>query len=66
MSERNPYAISFGRIPNQYIRRSLLIDDIIDTLNSDIVQEQAFKLTGVRGCGKTVTLTAICPRRHRT
>ncbi len=59
MSERNPYAISFGRIPNQYIRRSLLIDDIIDTLDSDIVQEQAFKLTGVRGCGKTVTLTAI-------
>ena len=59
MRERNPYAISFGRIPNQYIRRSLLIDDIIDTLDSDIVQEQAFKLTGVRGCGKTVTLTAI-------
>ncbi len=59
MSARNPYAISFGRIPNQYISRSLLIDDIIDTLNSDIVEEQAFKITGIRGTGKTVTLTTI-------
>ena len=59
MSERNPYAISFGRIPTQYIRRNLLIDEILETLNSDIVEEQAFKLTGIRGTGKTVTLTAI-------
>ena len=59
MATRNPYAISFGRIPSQYISRSLLIDDIIETLNSDMIEEQAFKLTGVRGTGKTVTLTAI-------
>ena len=59
MSERNPYAISFGRVPNQYISRNLLIDDIVDTLESDIVEEQAFKITGIRGTGKTVTLTAI-------
>lgn len=59
MAERNPYAISFGRVPTQYISRNLLIDDIVDTLNSDVVEEQAFKLTGIRGTGKTVTLTAI-------
>ena len=57
--KRNPYAISFGRIPTQYISRSLLIDEIIDTLNSDVIEEQAFKLTGIRGTGKTVTLTSI-------
>ncbi len=56
---RNPYAISFGRIPTQYISRALLIDNIIDTMESDVVEEQAFKLTGIRGTGKTVTLTAI-------
>ena len=56
---KNPYAITFGRIPNQYISRDILIDTIIETLVSDIVEEQAFKLTGVRGAGKTVTLTAI-------
>lgn len=59
MADRNPYVISFGRIPNQYINRTLLIDSITETLESDIVEEQAFKLTGIRGTGKTVTLTAI-------
>ena len=59
MSDRNPYAISFGRIPNQFIGRDLLIDEIVETLNSDLAGEQAFKLTGIRGTGKTVTLTAI-------
>lgn len=56
---RNPYVISFGRIPTQYISRRVLISDIIDTLESDIIEEQAYKLTGVRGTGKTVTLTEI-------
>ena len=59
MTERNPYAISFGRIPHQYINRDILIESLIDSLNSDIVSEQAFKITGIRGTGKTVTLTAI-------
>ena len=36
-----------------------MIEDIIDILNSEPVEEQAFKLTGIRGTGKTVTLTAI-------
>jgi len=56
---RSPYSINFGKIPTQYISRSLLIDDVIDILNSEPAEEQAFKLTGVRGAGKTVTLTAI-------
>ncbi|MBQ6462700.1 MAG: hypothetical protein IJJ59_05215 [Pseudobutyrivibrio sp.] len=59
MMKRSPYSISFGRIPNQYISRSLMIEDIIDILNADPVEEQAFKITGIRGTGKTVTLTAI-------
>lgn len=57
--KRSPYSISFGRIPTQYISRSIMIDDIIDILNAEPVVEQAFKLTGIRGAGKTVTLTAI-------
>ena len=59
MKDRNPYAISFGRIPNQYISRSLLMDDIIDALDSNMVDDQAFKITGIRGTGKTVMLSAI-------
>lgn len=56
---RNPYYISFGKIPNQYLTRKVLIDEIVETLLADPIQEQAFKLTGLRGTGKTVTLTAI-------
>ncbi len=59
MIKRNPYTISFGRIPKQYIQRDLLIYDILDEMESDEGQEQAFKLTGIRGTGKTVTLTAV-------
>ena len=59
MDGRNPYAITFGRIPNRFIGRDMLIDDIVETLESETVDGQAFKITGIRGTGKTVTLTAI-------
>ncbi|MGN0337425.1 MAG: hypothetical protein ACI4EE_08030 [Lachnospiraceae bacterium] len=64
MKGRNPYVISFGRIPTQYINRSLLIDNIVEILEADPVEEQALKLTGIRGTGKTVTMTAV-ERRMR-
>ena len=56
---KNPYAISFGRIPTKNINRNAIIDSVIDAIDSDYVDEQAFKLTGIRGTGKTVTLSAI-------
>ncbi len=56
---RNPYSIGFGKIPTHYISRDILIDEILDTLNSEEPQAQAYKLTGIRGSGKTVTLSAI-------
>lgn len=59
MADKNPYYISFGRIPTQYISRSVVIDSIVESLDSEDIEEQAFKLTGIRGMGKTVTLTAI-------
>ncbi len=59
MNGRNPYALSFGRVPTRYISRDVIIGEIVDSISSDVVEEQAFKLTGIRGTGKTVTLTAI-------
>ncbi|MBP5608071.1 MAG: hypothetical protein J6X66_07370 [Lachnospiraceae bacterium] len=55
----NPYSIGFGRIHTRFISRDILIDEIIDNINIDEIQGQAYKLTGIRGSGKTVTLTAI-------
>ena len=59
MAKRNPYTLIFGRIPNEYIGRDIIINEIVDTVNSEMVDSQAFKLVGIRGTGKTVTLTAI-------
>lgn len=56
---KNPFSISFGKKPYQYIERELVIDDIMDDLQSDVIQNQCFMITGVRGSGKTVTMTAI-------
>ena len=41
MTEKSPYTIGFGRIPGHYIYRDLLIDDILENLNSEDVQGQA-------------------------
>ena len=56
---KNPYSIGFGKIPTQYIDRDLILDEIEDLFNEDPSTEQAVKLTGMRGTGKTVTLTAL-------
>ena len=53
MIKRSPCSRSIGRIQNQYISRSLMIEDIIDILNAELVEDQAFKITGIRGTGKT-------------
>jgi len=45
MTDRNPYTISFGKIPTQLISRSSIIDSITDALDRDEPDEQAFKLT---------------------
>ncbi|MCR5652140.1 MAG: ATP-binding protein [Lachnospiraceae bacterium] len=62
MEKKNPYTISFGKIPARYLGRNSIIDSIVEAFESDEPDEQAFKLTGIRGTGKTVTLTAI--ERH--
>lgn len=59
MAVKNPYTISFGKIPNKYVSRTAVIDGIIEEFDSDRPDEQVYKLTGIRGTGKTVTLTAI-------
>ncbi|WP_026504394.1 ATP-binding protein [Butyrivibrio sp. NC3005] len=57
--EKNPFAINFGKVPKLYINRDILIEEITDELLSEDAQNQCFMLTGTRGSGKTVTMTAI-------
>ncbi len=59
MTTRNPYTIGFGKIPSKYFSRDILIDSIIEEFDSEDPDEQAFKITGIRGTGKTVILSDI-------
>lgn len=59
MSSKNPFSLSFGRIPPEYIARHSETEYIIDTFTQQPVTDQTFLITGVRGSGKTVTMTAI-------
>lgn len=58
-NNRNPYALSFGRVPTSYINRDIIIDKVVGSFTSEFVDSQCYKLTGVSGSGKTVTLTTI-------
>ncbi len=57
--ERNPFVINFGKVPSQYISRELIIDEITQEMIDEDAQNNCFMLTGTRGSGKTVTMTAI-------
>ena len=57
--ERNPFVLNFGRVPAQYISRELVIDEILEELLAEEPQNNCFMLTGIRGSGKTVTMTSI-------
>lgn len=57
--EKNPFNLSFGRIPPEYIARHQETDFVTETFTQPPVTEQTFIVMGVRGSGKTVTMTAI-------
>ena len=57
--ERNPFVLNFGKMPKLYISREIIIDEIIQDMTYEDSQNNCFMLTGTRGSGKTVTMTAI-------
>lgn len=57
--ERNPFVLNFGKVPTQYISREIIIDEIVQEMLEEDAQNNCFMLTGTRGSGKTVTMTAI-------
>lgn len=55
----NPFTLSFGKKPLQYISRISQTNEIIDNFNAQEPANQIYMLTGVRGTGKTVMMTSI-------
>ena len=55
----NPFAVTFGTIPHQYIPRLAQREKVIDDFNDSTPSTHAYAVMGVRGSGKTVMLTEI-------
>ena len=55
----NPFTITIGKKPKQYIERIMQTKEIIDTFTEEEPSNQVYMLNRVRGCGKTVMMTSI-------
>lgn len=55
----NPFTLSFGKRPTQFISRLTLTNEIIDDWTAKEPSSQLYMLTGLRGSGKTVMLSTI-------
>lgn len=55
----NPFTLTFGKKPLQYISRISQTNKIIENFTSPEPSNQIYMITGVRGLGKTVMMTAI-------
>lgn len=57
--ENNPFTLSFGNKPYEYLSREKDKIEIISKLTDEPPMSHCFIITGVRGSGKTVMLTSI-------
>lgn len=55
----NPFTLSFGKEPKEYIIRTNEYREIIEAFSSDNPVSNVFIITGVRGSGKTVLLSSL-------
>ncbi|MGT2929017.1 ATP-binding protein [Streptococcus dentasini] len=55
----NPFTLGFGKRPYTFISRTSEIQSVINDFNEENSASQSYLITGVRGSGKTVTMTAI-------
>ena len=56
---QNPFTLTFGKSPLEPVERPVQTNEIIDTFTAELVNQQMFIITGVRGSGKTVMMTEI-------
>ena len=59
MNRANPYSINFGLLPHSFIERDIERDEIIGNFTADTPSCRLYMISGIRGSGKTVTMTDI-------
>lgn len=58
MGKNNPFTLTFGKKPENFIARYEITETILDTFRNTSLS-QTYLIEGVRGSGKTVLMTAI-------
>ena len=58
--QTNPFTLSFGMEPNQYISRFSQTNEVIEAFTSENPSSYVYMITGIRGAGKTVMLSNLC------
>ncbi|MDO4842452.1 MAG: hypothetical protein Q3982_07245 [Phoenicibacter congonensis] len=56
---QNPYTLTFGKEPVEYIKRITEEHQIFEDFLSPNPSQQVYMISGVRGCGKTVFMTDV-------
>jgi AAA+ ATPase superfamily predicted ATPase len=59
MKADNPFSLTFGKKPNQYISRYDNMMEIINAFTSENAICQTYLISGIRGSGKTVLMTSV-------
>ena len=59
MKKNNPFTLTFGKKPGEYISRYENSEEIISTFTADNPVSQVYMIEGIRGSGKTVLMTSI-------
>lgn len=59
---KNPFTLSFGRVPIEYITRDLEENQIYHMFTELPVTDQIYVILGLRGSGKTVAMTNVTKR----
>jgi hypothetical protein len=55
----NPFSLTFGKSPLEMIPRVVQQQEITDMFSSELINQQVYIITGLRGTGKTVLLNDI-------
>ena len=59
MKGENPFTLTFGQKPVEFISRTDQIGKIINTFDMENPSNVVYMIAGVRGSGKTVSLAVI-------
>lgn len=57
---QNPFSITFGIEPLNFINRQKEVDIVLDSFSGDYPSNSTYLLLGARGSGKTVLMSYIC------